>query len=175
MILTIEEIKRRIEKKHNGIVTLDESTYVNVNRKARFIHSEYGEWWGWVGGVLAGKSHTLCKIKKQMSDIEDVKLKIKEIHGDNITILENTYSGIGHKSTFLDKDYGSWIACVNNILNGRGHKKRSKEKTITTSLKKYGVSSPNKNKEVALKQAKSQTKSCTIKHWKTNRELRANL
>ena len=42
---SIEEIKNRIYAIHAGTIILDESTYIDVNHKARFIDIDFGEWW----------------------------------------------------------------------------------------------------------------------------------
>src|ERR1035437_9628353 len=40
--LSIEEVKRRIFLAHGGIVTLDESTYINTHVKCSFYDKDYG-------------------------------------------------------------------------------------------------------------------------------------
>ena len=76
-----------------------------------------------------------------------------------------------------------WIcACeCGNIISVRadnlqnGHVKScgcsSKELSKQTCMEKYGVCYPSQDKNIALKQAKSQNNSCIIKHWKTGEEL----
>ena len=39
------------------MLTLDETTYCGVSRKARFIDHEFGEWWTTPNNVLSGCSH----------------------------------------------------------------------------------------------------------------------
>jgi hypothetical protein len=43
--LTIEEVKLRLYEMYGDTVVIDESTYVKVSAKAKFIDKDYGEWW----------------------------------------------------------------------------------------------------------------------------------
>jgi hypothetical protein len=51
--LTAEEVKCRLPSH----ITLDVSTYKRTKIKARFIDSEYGEWWALPNNVLSGQGH----------------------------------------------------------------------------------------------------------------------
>lgn len=52
--ISISEIKKRLLEQYGALVKIDESTYRNTHSKARFIDSEYGEWWAIVKDVLSG-------------------------------------------------------------------------------------------------------------------------
>jgi len=64
-MLTIEEIKKRINVVHRGRVALDISTYVKTTIKARFIDSEYGEWWAKPNDIFNGHGHPKKAIYKR--------------------------------------------------------------------------------------------------------------
>lgn len=61
--------------------------------------------------------------------IEEFKIKLKDKHGDTITIDEITYLDTKTKAKFIDKDYGDWWAQPKSILKGRGHKQRGLKKS----------------------------------------------
>ena len=56
--LTIEEVKKQVLCIHGDEIVIDESTYINTRRKARFIDKDYGGWLASVNSVInAGKGH----------------------------------------------------------------------------------------------------------------------
>jgi len=133
---TINEIKERIKLIHNDNIIIDEQTYINLTTKARFFDKKYGEWWTIPYNVLQG--HRNPKIRKDNSglrklSIDEIKERIKKIHGNEIQIKENTYIGTNKKATFIDKDYGEFCTCVNNVLVGKGCKERGFKKLAKSS------------------------------------------
>jgi hypothetical protein len=85
------------------------------------------------------------------ASIESVKNRIKDKHGDEIVIDENTYTATSKKARFIDKDYGEWWAFPRNIIRGSKHKKRQKERTENTNIEKYGVKRPLQNNGIQEK------------------------
>ena len=89
------------------------------------------------------------KTKKKMSDkmmgnkngkghvtpIEIVKKRLAEKHGDNITIIENTYKGFTYQCWFLDKEWGKFKAYPQNVLAGYGSAKRGEVARRKNTLK----------------------------------------
>lgn len=71
-----------------------------------------------------------------MMPIEEVKEKIKKIHGNTLSIVENTYLRCNRKATFIDSIYGKWIVHPTHVIRGRIHPKRCKEKRRIKLLKK---------------------------------------
>jgi very-short-patch-repair endonuclease len=55
--LSLDQVKLDVYKKHGATVQLDETTYVSSRQKARFIDSDYGEWWTQPSVVRAGCGH----------------------------------------------------------------------------------------------------------------------
>lgn len=199
-MLSLEEVKNRIKQIHGDVVVLDEETYVNTNIKCRFIDKDYGPWWVFPKNILynrqghwsrrSEKTKQTClekygvdtvlntkeirkkALKNWVLTIDEVKQRIKDIHGDVIVLDEKTYTDTRHKARFIDKDYGAWWAMPQSILHQESsHSKRAYENRKQTSLEKYGVDSPNKNRDVALKQSKSANNSYIVNHWKDGREI----
>ncbi len=119
--LTIEDVKKRLP----AYITLDESTYVDVVTKARFIDSEYGEWWVRPYAVFRGSSHprrsNTIKSNRQKISVNDIKSRLPP----HTTLDESTYINTQTKCRFIDSEYGEWWTIPNSIINvGRWHPKR---------------------------------------------------
>lgn len=72
--------------------------------------------------------------------IKEIKFRIKEIHGDTITLVEETYVDTRTKCKFIDKDYGAWWTSPSNVIYyNKCHRIRGKIKREKTNLDKYGV------------------------------------
>lgn len=165
----------RIKQKHNDIVTLDVSTYVNTATEARFVDKEFGEWWALPKNIMKGRGHKSrisTKISKSKTrSIDYVKEKIKETHGNTIILIEESYIDMSTKCKFLDTVHGIWESRPARIITGVGHPNRELEKMKRTNLKKYGVMHNMHSPELALKVAKSSSHFYNKHHWKTNEEL----
>lgn len=57
--------------------------------------------------------------------IEEVKNRLREIHGDIISIVESAYTNTQTKCCFVDKDYGEFWAFPYNIFRGDESKIRT--------------------------------------------------
>ena len=146
--VTLEEIKDRIKKEHGDVVTIVEETYVNVSSKAMFLDKDFGVWPATPDNVTRGMGHVLRgRIKTLQSTkltISEVELKIKEKHGDVVSIISDSYVDGKTKARFLDKDFGEWLATPKNIMKGRGHplrgrKNASKAKYYTVDYVKQQI------------------------------------
>lgn len=188
--IPVDEIKERLPSH----ITLDETTYKNVNTKARFTDEVYGSWWAFPHVILRGGDHSVRgKIKgakAHTTSIEEIKARLPA----HITIDESTYVRQKIKCRFIDKEYGEWWAIPDGVLHGKDHTERAKEKakqtTIErhgvehavqsplirakieeTNLKRYGCKVSTQNLDVARKSARSQTRAIKKTHWKTNEEI----
>jgi len=165
-MLSIKEVKERLEKVHGSVVVLDEGTYVNTYTKARFIDKEFGKWWVEPNYVLNnGTGHPkrgyIKNVRSHTLSIDIIKQRLYKIHGNTISIDESMYVNTNTKCRFIDKDYGEWWAVPNSILNhGTKHRKRGLQKRKQTNLKKYGVENPSQYEEI--KEKKKQT---TMKNY----------
>lgn len=74
--------------------------------------------------------------------LSEVKSRLESVHGNTLTICDDTYKGTKYKAKFVDKDFGLWEAYVSNVLRGHCHPDRSKLNIKSTCEKKYGCSSP---------------------------------
>ena len=80
--------------------------------------------------------------KRKIIPVEEIKRRLKEIHGDHLDIVDHTYCGSASSADFVDREYGQWTAWVSNVLQGHSHPERAKKNTRETCLKKYGSPSP---------------------------------
>ena len=195
---SVEKTKARIFKIHGEEIILDETTYVDVKTKCRFVDRIYGEWWATPNNVANGQSHPKKgvekrRIRKRLS-LEEIKKRIFNIHGNIVMIDEFSYVAVTIKARFIDKDFGEWFAIPDNVMRGCSHPAREKEKIKQTCLKKYGVESPLScpnirkkandtlfknygvktpmhNESIALKSAENVNYSHTLFHWKTQEKL----
>ena len=76
--------------------------------------------------------------------IEELKKRIKDIHGDTVLLDESTYIDFSSKCFFIDKDYGRWECLPNNVARGHGHKLRGKQ----IAKKKTTISIEDTKKEI---------------------------
>lgn len=87
--------------------------------------------------------------------VDVVESRLKIIHNDDLTLVRDTYKGVGLKATFVDVEFGAWEAYVSNVLAGHGHPKRGHLKSQQTNLVKYGSISPLGGEEIRKKIAAS--------------------
>jgi hypothetical protein len=99
---------------------IDESTFNGYRHKARFIDSEYGEWWAYVYNVLRGKGHPKRLNKKLIIPpdriIERIQKKRPYITMDVLTYI-NTHT----PAKFIDPNLGEWWALPTEVMRGSGH------------------------------------------------------
>lgn len=174
--LTVLQIKNRINRVHNGKVKIDISSYINTNIKCKFLDKEFGEFFMTPQHVFQGSGHkergVLKQIKSQQLPLTIVKQRLKKVHGENVTIIDDTYNGMYHKATFIHTEYGKWDAYPNNVINKESsHPALSLKRQEATFLKKYNTKYPLQNEEIFKKVIKSRWKRVVLKHWKTNKDL----
>lgn len=58
------------------------------------------------------------KNRRKIYTAEEISIRIKEIHGNRITLIESTYIKTHAKASFLLEDGTIWEAIVKNVLNG---------------------------------------------------------
>ena len=154
---SIQDIKTKLLTLHDGKVCLVEETFVSWSKKCNFIDIEYGVWSSTPSNtVIQLNGHPTrglneMSIKFRMS-LSDVKKRILDVHGDTVTIVDDTYIGYSKNATFIDKEYGSWITKPRTVVGIAGradclpcaHPKRALAKRKKTFMEKYGVDSPMK-------------------------------
>lgn len=59
----------------------------------------------------------VCTASNKVS-IKEVKRRLKEAHGNQVTIVESTFLKMHAKATFIDVDFGPWDAVVKDVLSG---------------------------------------------------------
>lgn len=89
--------------------------------------------------------------------IEDIEKRIRDKHGDTVSLVRDTYINTTKAAAFIDVEYGEWTTYVMNVLVGHCHPERGKKRVQATCLEKYGATSPlgsvelrEKGKETSL-------------------------
>lgn len=121
--VTLDEIKRRLKREQGDLVTLDESTYINVTTKARFIDKDYGEWWA-LPNLVTRKNHARCHPKRgfkkiaesKFYHIDDVLKNLKQKHLNDVTLDITTYVNMNKKARFIHSQFGEWWATPNSVI-----------------------------------------------------------
>jgi len=76
-------------------------------------------------GIKQDSEHVKKRIarssKTKTLTVSDIKIRLVEIHNEQIIIDEQTYINTQVKCKFIDKNYGEWWAIPNNILRGAKH------------------------------------------------------
>jgi hypothetical protein len=174
--LTLEEVKERIKKAHNGIVTMVESTFIDMKTEAIFVDVLYKEWPSLPCYVVSGRGHPLrAKEVRRLSrlvTVDEVKKRLEKVHGDVVTLYdEKLYVNMTTKIPFHHRIHGMWPATPDNVLHGHSHPLAGSEKMKKTCEEKFGADNPQKNRDISLKSARNSTKSSIKTHWKTGEEL----
>ena len=109
---TLDEIMAKLPS-HLKIVT---ETYQNTQTYATFVDEQHGEFLAKPHDIInRGRKHPARNKKKGGGNappkyqINDIEKKLKEIYGDYVTIVSDSYKGIGENCQFLieGKEYGS--------------------------------------------------------------------
>jgi hypothetical protein len=69
--------------------------------------------------------------------LEQVKIKLNKVHGETVSIVDETYISTHAHATFVDKEFGEWTAQVKSVLEGRRHtnnKRFARSKSIKHTL-----------------------------------------
>ncbi len=118
--ISIDKAKQRLP----SFITLDESTYVNTHKKAKFIDNEYGEFWAVPKDVWKGHGHRKRGIKKQAESATTTVAELASRLPLYLKIKEETYTSLQNEATFIDADYGEFIAKPRDVLKFKKHRKR---------------------------------------------------
>lgn len=112
-------------------------------------------------------------------NIENLKLKLKIIHNNEILLDESTFCGMKKKARFIDKDCGEWWQTPSHVVyDGSGHPKKRNIK-ISKSLTKlnniniaYDIAEKRNGKCLSFKVFNARTLlewKCKNNHtWKQN-------
>jgi hypothetical protein len=105
-----------------------------------------------------------------------IGIKLKEVVQSRlpsyVKIDESTYVNVTTVCRFIDEKYGEfWHKPTEIIQRQVGHKQRQIDDKSSKMLARYGVTNPSKNRDLAIKAAKSMCHSQTKLHWKTGEEV----
>lgn len=171
-IASIEKLQEKLKETHKGNVILVENTYKGTHKKCVFIHAEYGEWEATPNSVINfGCNHPKIFLDRMTLKKEEVEKRISGVHGDLIHIIWETFIGTHKKCKFIHRIYGEFESTPVSVFAGCGPIAGIADKMKATNLKRYGVEYTSQNMEIAIRIAKSQTKSAIKTHWRTNQDL----
>lgn len=127
--LTIEQVKGKIKVVHGDTVVLCEGTYISTNERAMFVDVVYGEWSAYPRDILGGSGHIKRGIEKSRNakiiPVKEIHEIIKKVHGDDILLVESSYTVTGTEAIFIDKDFGEWKTKPQYVLRGASHPDRA--------------------------------------------------
>lgn len=154
--VTAEDLQRRVQDVHGGIVLLIENTYVNMGTKAEFIDVDHGSWWTKPGNVIHRRSRhparsgniERCRAnslvlasrpaeERRHTDVDEVKERLVSTHGGSLR-LDDTYVNMGTKARFIDSEFGEcWLDPHSVLTKNKQHPdraKRDKRIKLTTPI-----------------------------------------
>lgn len=139
--LTLEQVKQEIVLCHGDTVHIVDDTYVSISRYASFVDCDYGTWTTLVYSVLNGCTHphrAFKRIGKLLTlSLDEIIEKIKEKHGDSVTLVRDTFVGRKVPAKFVDVEHGEYWAKPHHVANGNGrHPLRAKARSRLGRLTK---------------------------------------
>lgn len=150
--MSLEEIRDRLKTIHGNNVNIEDSTYISTHKPAKFIDSEYGEWWAHPANVIRGSCHKKRynnSQKRLKITADDVESKLKIIFNNEVSLDKSTYHGITKKATFIDINYGPWEAIPDNVINKK-----------------------TRHPDLGFRNARrTATKTYIVEHWKTGHQV----
>jgi hypothetical protein len=166
--INFEEIEKRLFASHGETVTLIRETYSEMNKKATFIDKDFGEWTTKARSVIGGTRHPSRYSKSVTLPIEEIKVRIRAIYGNDLLIVESSYKNTRKKAKFIDCKYGEFEVIVNHILQQRT---RHPQRVIDENLNNFGNINPLLGKKVRIKGMKTAGTHYQKTHWKTGEFL----
>jgi hypothetical protein len=162
--ITLQEALRRLPEEPR----LVRSTYVAMSKNATFIDKDFGEFEATPKRIIKGsakhRQRQLLEGTAKNLTIEEVKAKLPAF----VKIVEETYTRVCKRATFIDEDFGEFVSSVNDVVfHNRGHRNRGFRQRAQTCMDKYGVSHPSKVASVHAKQQRSMSKTKPVAHWRT--------
>jgi hypothetical protein len=136
---SLDDVVRRLATVHDGQVTLDEQTYVNMSTPALFTDAVHGVFRRNPCDVISlGRRHPQYsndrKRAKLLVPIDIIKARIAEVHGNIVTLVDSTYHGARkEKACFIDVEYGEWWALPYRVAKGHSHPKRWQRKMAVSA------------------------------------------
>jgi hypothetical protein len=124
----LNDISEELKHKYPDQV-FDFTGYTNTSSKIRVLDPIYGEWYPSVHNLLlktlvCRKRYEAERIGKRVLNISEVKKRIWEVYGNLVEIDENTYTQMGKRCKFVDKEYGEFFTSPRHVMNGHGHRSR---------------------------------------------------
>jgi len=114
-----EFIKRGIEL-YNGLDTYEFLNFVNSSTKVMITCKKHGNYLIRPGTYLQGCRCIACGVESKQLTLSDLKIKVKEVHGDRYTYDWSTYKNSSNKMKIRCRVHGWFEQRVNTHISGRG-------------------------------------------------------
>lgn len=165
--VTAEMAKQRLPNH----IKLDESTYSFTNAKARFIDSEYGDFFALPNDVFRGTEHPSRAEKNRIEKKRLTREQIQARIPDGMLIDFSTFLTVNDKCRFIDSQYGEFWAYPYNVFAGKGHPAGRYIKARATTKNRHGHAYPNQNKVFLEKMLTNQNRRETKFNWLTQEPI----
>lgn len=129
LAFTEAEIIDRLAGQGRAHISIDYSTYVNVNTPCRFVDAEFGEFWTWPTSVLhLGTGHPKrahqATSKRKTIPLAVVRQRLKDTFGETLVMDDTTYVSSTSPAKFTDIIFGSFWTTPSKVLRSHGHPMR---------------------------------------------------
>ena len=80
--------------------------------------------------------------------IEEFKEKLRIVHGDVLSVEENSFVNMTTKAIFIDKEFGIWLTLPCSVVDQKSnHPQRAKQNRQQTNIEKNGSVAPSRKKK----------------------------
>jgi len=124
---SIDKLLPALKEKHGDTISIDLSTFIGMNQKAKFIDKDHGEWWATPTKIITcGQRHPNRRKRLSLGELLETLYKT---HSGQVSLDADSYVSSNKKARFIDKDHGEWWAPVYKIIfYGQSHPNRKSDK-----------------------------------------------
>ena len=115
-LIPLNKIVDRINELYGDSLVLDESTYVNITTKCKFICKKHGERFMKPFSVLQGNGCILCANEANTVPVSKRKEQLKEKFEDRIILDESTYVNSLTKAKFICNIHKEFWAAFKDVI-----------------------------------------------------------
>lgn len=152
-IVTVDEIRSRLESMHFGNVDIVDSSYVHVREKATFIDKDFGMWQAYVHNVTRGHCHP-----------------IRAKNNSRLTCTKRYGSLTPLSQGSIRRKFEIEHLLIHGVSNPM-QRADVKNKVKSTLMKNFGVDNAQKSPEIRRKTDRSRRNKKIFHNWKTNDEV----
>ena len=107
-------------KMHKGLDTYEHTNFVNSRTKIMVTCKKHGNYEISTGTYLQGNRCTACGVESKQLPLSDLKIKVREVHGDKYTYDWDSYINSSNKMRIKCPVHGWFEQRVNTHISGRG-------------------------------------------------------